>query len=75
MLDTLRSLMAPPALVVLGGAVAAVAAFARLFRRHGSNQTDARSEQHTPFVAAIDKTQSDPFDAFLRSLERDRGDE
>lgn len=37
MLDALRSLMVPPALVVLAGVVGTVAAFARLFRRRGAH--------------------------------------
>jgi len=79
MLDALRSLLAPPALVVLAGVVAAVAAFARLFRRPrpspSSSHTRARSELFTLLATARGKSRPDPFDAFLRSLDDDRGDE
>ena len=77
MLDALRSLLAPPALVVLGGVVAAVAAFARLCRRPrpGSRHTSPRSELFTLLTTALGKTRPDPFDAFLRSLDDDRGDD
>jgi hypothetical protein len=75
MLDALRSLMAPPALVVLGGVVGAVAAFGRLFRRPGSNHTSAEGEQVTMLARVVGMTRADPFDAFLRSLDRDRDDE
>lgn len=72
MLDALRSLMSPPALVVLAGVVPAVAAFARLFRRPRSNQISAWRRQLTLLATVISKTHADPFDAFLRSLDDDR---
>jgi hypothetical protein len=68
MLTALRTLMAPPSVVVLGGVVAAVGAFARLFRRPSSNHTTSRSEQQTPFGTAVGETGSDAFDAFLLSI-------
>ena len=75
MLDALRSLMAPPALVVLGGVVGAVAAFARLFRRPGSKLTGARGKLTAPFAAGIGRRHPEPFEAFLRSLDDDRDDD
>jgi len=75
MLDALRFLMAPPALAVLGAIVVTVAVCARLFRRPGSSRARAPCEQETVFVPVSGKSQSDPFDAFLRSLDRDRGDD
>jgi hypothetical protein len=74
MVDALRSLMTPPALVMLAGVVAAVAAFARLFRRPGSNHTSARSERRPPAARAIGSTHSDPFDASRYPRDDERGD-